>query len=288
MLLGIALSLGAAVLFNVGAALQALDAREVPAEEDRKRSLLLRLLRRPRWLLGTALVILGFPFQAVALSVASLAVVQSVLALGLVVLLVIGATKLGERVGAAEVGAVAALIVGAALVVLGAPHASSRERGLAFSVGVMAALTLLALLPYVWRRRIGQGFTLSAGLAFGASNVAAKLFTDALKQHGRAVLVAVWLVLSGLSGVLAVQSEMVAFGRRPATRVVPIVFVLQTLAPVLLAPVYQRERWATVPFYGAPLVLGILLVVLGAMAVGRSHAVSLLAGGSDAGTGSAR
>ena len=281
MLLGIALSLAAAVLFNVGAALQALDAREVPEEDGLKGSLLLGLLRRRRWLLGTALVILGFPFQAVALSITSLAAVQSVLALGLVVLLVIGATKLGERVGAAEVGAVAALIVGAALVVLGAPHESSRGRGLAFSAAVMALLTLLALVPYVWRRRISQGFTLSAGLAFGASNVAAKLFTDDL-QHGNTVLVVTWLVLSGLTGVLAVQSEMVAFGRRPATRVVPIVFVLQTLSPVLLAPVYLRERWSTVPFYGAPLLVGILLVVLGAMAVGRTHAVSLLAGGGQA------
>jgi len=282
MLLGITLSLCAAVLFNVGAALQALDAREVP-EEGLKRSLLLRLLRRRRWLLGTALVILGFPFQALALSVASLAAVQSVLALGLVVLLVIGATKLGERVGAFEVGAVTALILGAALVVLGAPHESSRGRGLAFSVAVMAALTLTALLPYVWRRRIGQGYSLSAGLAFGASNVAAKLFTDELK-HGRTVLVLVWLGLSGLTGVLAVQSEMVAFGRRPATRVVPIVFVLQTLAPVLLAPVYLRERWSTVPLYGAPLVLGLLLVVLGATAVGRADSVSLLSGGGQPAT----
>ncbi len=283
MLLGIALSLAAAVLFNVGAALQALDAREVPEEDGLKGSLLLRLLRRRRWLFGTALVILGFPFQAVALSIASLAAVQSVLALGLVVLLVIGATKLGERVGAAEVGAVAALIAGAALVVLGAPHESSRGRGLAFSAGVMALLTFLAFVPYVWRhRRIGQGFTLSAGVAFGASNVSAKLFTDDL-QHGNTVLVVTWLVLSGLTGVLAVQSEMVAFGRRPATRVVPIVFVLQTLSPVLLAPVYLRERWSTVPFYGAPLIVGVLLVVFGAMAVGRTHAVSLLAGGGQDG-----
>lgn len=287
MLLGIALSLGAAVLFNVGAAVQALDARDVPEDESLKGSLLLRLLRRRRWLLGTGLVILGFPFQAVALSVASLATVQSVLALGLVVLLAIGATKLGERVGAAEVSAVVALILGAGLVVLGAPHESSRGRGLAFSAALMAALTLLALVPYLSRRRIGQGFTLSAGVAFGASNVAAKLFTDEL-QNGSTLLVVIWLVLSGLTGVLAVQSEMVAFGRRPATRVVPIVFVLQTLAPVLLAPIYQRERWSTVPFYGAPLIVGILLVVLGAMAVGRTHAVSLLAGGGDAGTGSAR
>lgn len=53
------------------------------------------------------------------------------------------------------------------------------------------------------------------------------------------------------------------------------------IAPVLLAPIYLRERWSTVPFYGAPLIVGILLVVLGAMAVGRTHAVSLLLGGGE-------
>ena len=49
----------------MGLALQALDAREAPAEESLRPALLLRLVRRPRWLAGTGLSgLLGWPLQA--------------------------------------------------------------------------------------------------------------------------------------------------------------------------------------------------------------------------------
>jgi hypothetical protein len=46
--LGIGAAIVASVLFNVGVALQALEAREAPLEEGLRLSLLRRLLQRPR------------------------------------------------------------------------------------------------------------------------------------------------------------------------------------------------------------------------------------------------
>src|SRR5580765_6248828 len=105
-LLGTGAACAASSLYNAGLALQALDAREAPGEEGLRLSLLGRLVRRRRWLVGTALNVLGWPLQTVALVFAPLALVQPALAFGLVLLLGIAAHQLGERVGTREVAAV--------------------------------------------------------------------------------------------------------------------------------------------------------------------------------------
>src|SRR5205807_10411826 len=88
--LGLAAALAASVLFNVGVALQALDAREAPKDEGLRLSLLKRLVRRRRWLLGFALGGLGFPLEVLAFADAPFVVVQPALAAGLVLLLAFG------------------------------------------------------------------------------------------------------------------------------------------------------------------------------------------------------
>ena len=65
MIVGAVLACTASLLYNVGLALQALDARDAPAEERLRPALLRRLVRRPRWLAGTGLSgLLGWPLQA--------------------------------------------------------------------------------------------------------------------------------------------------------------------------------------------------------------------------------
>jgi hypothetical protein len=58
--LGIAAAVGASCLYNASIAMQALEAREVPAEHALRPSLLGRLLRNRRWLLATGLGLLGW------------------------------------------------------------------------------------------------------------------------------------------------------------------------------------------------------------------------------------
>src|SRR5438552_3144555 len=115
-LLGLAAAVAAAVLFNVGVALQAVEARKEPRRLALRLGLLGRLLRRPLWVAGTALQVVGVVPQVVALAYAPFAVVQTVLAAGLVLLLFIGVRYLGERVKRAAVLGVALLVAGRALV----------------------------------------------------------------------------------------------------------------------------------------------------------------------------
>src|SRR3954469_3710615 len=118
---GVALAAFASVLFNLAIVLQAGEARDVPDEHGLKLSLIARLLRRPKWLLGTALGLLAFPLQTIALLWAPLTAVQPADAAGLLVLLVLGSRRLNERVGRSEVIAVVAIITGIVILTIAAP-----------------------------------------------------------------------------------------------------------------------------------------------------------------------
>src|SRR5271166_7059437 len=112
LVLGIVAAVGASALYSLGIALQAMDARESPHEEHLRVALMMGLVRRGRWLLGTGLSMLGWPLQVLALLLAPLVVVQPALAVGLLVLLFFGERMLGEHAGRYEHLAMLAIVVG--------------------------------------------------------------------------------------------------------------------------------------------------------------------------------
>src|ERR1700742_2418595 len=151
--LGIACAVAASLLYNVSIALQALEVRGTSQDLSLRVSLLGRLLRNRRWLGATVLGFLGWPLEIVALLLAPLTVVQPCLASGLVLLLVLGVTKLGEKPGRREYGAVAAIVVGVAGIAFAAPARTTANAG---AVPIAIALALVAipiLAPYAMRGR---------------------------------------------------------------------------------------------------------------------------------------
>src|SRR3982074_1319681 len=82
LILGMMAASAASAAYNGAIGPQALEARNVPEEHGLRLSLLLRLLRRPRWLAGAALNFLGRPLQTVALLLAPLTLAQPCLAAG--------------------------------------------------------------------------------------------------------------------------------------------------------------------------------------------------------------
>jgi drug/metabolite transporter (DMT)-like permease len=119
--LGLAAALVASALFNIGIALQGIEARSVPKKLGLRVSLLMTLFRRKRWVLGWVLGVVGIGPQLVALAYAPFVVVQPALASGLLILLFIGSRLFGERVTWLEIAGVCAIIGGLALVAWGAP-----------------------------------------------------------------------------------------------------------------------------------------------------------------------
>jgi drug/metabolite transporter (DMT)-like permease len=277
--LGLLAAVAASVAFNVGIVLQAADARREPASEGLRLTLLAHLVRRRRWIAGLMLGWAGFVLQVVALSLLPFVVVQPVLAAGLLLMLYLGVRMLGERVGVAEVVGVLGITAGIGLLAWGTPSGTGTVASQSAAISVMAAMTLVALIPFALRGRgrldSATFVIVASALAFGAGNIATKLFSDGVAD-GALLLAVVWLAITAGTGIIALTTEMTALQRRPATFVVPLSFAIQTFFPVALEPLFLSERWGTAALGGAPLIAGLVLVGLGAVAVAKTRAVSAL------------
>lgn len=273
-MLGIGAAVGASTLYSLGIAFQALDARETPHEEHLRPALVVGLVRRSRWLLGTGMSVLGFPLQVLALMLAPLVVVQPALAAGLLVLLFLGQRMLGEHAGRYEHVAMGAIVIGVVGIALAAPPRSTTHTSQELTITlVLVGIGLASLLPYllhVIARSPALITMMGAGLGFAWSGVATKLASDDL-SNGHLALAAAWALSTAAASGVGVLSEMSALQSRPAIQVAPVVFVTQTIVPVVLAPLLLGESFASTPLGGVPLAASLALLIAGAALLARSR-----------------
>lgn len=274
LLVGIACAVTASLLFNAGIALQALEARETPRTHSLRLSLLGLLLRRPVWVLGLALGLLGVLPQIFALRTAPFVVVQPLLAVGLLLLLALGSRVFGEPVTWIEWLAVAAILLGVFLVAVGAPPRSEEHRGGVIVIAVVVGLSIPALLPLLRLPGLTSAPALMASCGFGyaATNIAVKLLGDdvALRHWWNA---AAWAVVAGINGVAATLTNMSAFQIAAATVVVPVTTSIQTFLPVVLEPLFLQEA-APSPPEAVALCAGLALTLAATVLLARAPAVS--------------
>jgi hypothetical protein len=272
LVLGIGAAVAASTLYSVGIALQALEAREVSESHGLRLSLARQLVARGRWLAGTAVSVVGWPFQVAALLLAPLVVVQPALATGLLVLLGLGSRMLGEHAGRRDQLAMVAIVVGVAGLAWAAPERSTVHAP-ALTLGlVLGGLWLLVITPYVLRwfgRSSALIAMVGAGMGFAWGGVATKLVADALARHhlGAAAL---WAVASTATEGIALLSEMTALQTRPAIQVAPVVFVVQTAVPVAVAPPLLHESLSHTPLSGGALIVSLVILAAGAIVLARS------------------
>jgi drug/metabolite transporter (DMT)-like permease len=266
-----------AALYAAAVTLQALEARRAPAELHLRTSLIVFLLRRPLWVLGTALGLLGWPLQALALAFAPLALVQPLMALSVVGLLAAGHRILGEPITRRSALAVAAIVGGIAILALTVPTRGGSGTGslLALALG---GLGLVAVMPLVPRGRPlpANALALAAGAAYVLVALATTLLDSALGR-GAWWPAAAWLALSAAAAGTGGITENSAFRLAPATVVAPLIFAMETVAPALLGPVVGQRLGSS----GTSLVIdlgGLVLVGLGVTLLARSRSVVALVG----------
>jgi drug/metabolite transporter (DMT)-like permease len=265
LLWGLLLALCAAACYDGAIALQAAEARKVRTDEGLHPALLARLARRPRWLAALALDGVGWPFQLGALALVPLSVVQPALALGLILLLVIGERILGERPAPRDIAGAVLLIGGVALLAAVAPGNSHRHAGTAALIAVSAGLIVVALAPFALGTH-GSLLVVSAGAAFTLAAITSKLLTDELAT-GTAHGAIAWGAVTGVAGLTGKLAETAALQRMTASSVAAPVFAVQAVVPVLAAPVLVSEHWNA----GVP--VGLVLVLAGTLLLSRSRAV---------------
>jgi len=280
-LLGLAAAIVAAILFNVGIALQAIEARRSPKSLSLKVGLVGYLLQRPLWLLGAALGIVGFGPQLVGLAYAPFAVVQTALTAGLALLLFIAMRYLGEHVDRTALVGVALLIAGVALVSWGAPAHSETHRVALRAILVVAVTAVIAFSPFLLRRfGTGHGVLLAiaSGVGFAGTNIATKLASDDISKSQWANAGG-WGIVVAVLGVCATVTSMSAIQRSAAAMVVPVSTGVQTFLPIVLEPLFLHEHYRSFWTQLLPVAAGVAITLAGVTLVGRDRAVGELAAG---------
>lgn len=167
-------AVAAAVFYAVAAALQQHEAAQSLAPSGM--SLLVRLIRRPRWLAGVAATVVGAALHVVSLRLGPLALVQPVGVTGLLFALPLGAALHGHRLLRRDLAAAIVVILGlvgllaSVQVHAGTPSISERASAL-----LAAATALLAWSATLVGRRLrpaprGAVLAVAAGAAFGATS----------------------------------------------------------------------------------------------------------------------
>ena len=283
MFIGIALAAGASTLYSLGIAVQALDARDASQAHSLRISLLAHLVTRARWLFGTGMTAIGWPLQILALSFVPLVVVQPALASGLLVLLLAGERLLGERPGRREMLSVGAIVLGVAGIAALAPaHTTQHVHGAAVIV-VLAVLGAAAFTPFILQllhRPIANATMIGAGLAFAWSGLVNQFVADA-GQNGHWGTAISWAVGAALAALVGLTCEMSALQKRPAILVAPVVFVVQTVVPIGLAPLVVKASFVQSPLHGIPLLVCLGVLLVGATTIARSPALLALSGARD-------
>jgi drug/metabolite transporter (DMT)-like permease len=278
---GLIAGIVASVLFNLGIAMQAIEARRAPREEGLHASLVWDLLHRPRWVAGLVVEWVGVPLEILAFAWAPFVVVQPLLACGLLVLLAVAGRLLGERPSRGALLGVGLVIVGIALIAWGAPGEQDTHRGALAVVAVVAGLVLASFVPFALRgRRLDTALTAVLGSAcgFAATNVAMKLMADDF-GNDHFLQAGSWLAVAVVAGFAATVTGMTALQRAPATTVIPISTAVQTFLPVALEPLFLRESFREASLDGIPLLVGIVVMLFGIVILARTRPVSDLAAG---------
>jgi hypothetical protein len=269
----IVLAAAAASFYAFSTMLQALEARQAPIESALRASLMIRLLQKRTWLVGSGVGAVGWVLQAGALSFASITLVQPALGLGLVVLLVFGTRLLGEAVGPREAAGALTVVAGVALLGWAAPSGADH-----FTHGGRIAIAIVGGLVVIAPRTLrlvglpgGLATSICSGVGWGWVGVGTALVDRGL-AHGHWVDAALWGCGVGLVSWSSLVIGMTALQAWPATRSWPITFGLEIAAPAAFAPLLTHSGVG--PAHGIPFAFALLTTCTGALVLGSSRKVA--------------
>lgn len=254
MILGVVLAIATTLAYNAALVLEKGALAGMPPVNVRLPVNLARMLvTSPRWMAGFGLMLVGLASQLVALTRVPMTVAQPVFSSGIIFLLLLTMTVLGERLTAHEWAGLAGITVGVVCVVASldahsdAPGTGGHALRL-LVVAVPSTLAALALFAVTGRRGGGDvPYGIAAGIAYGVAGVVIKALSASLDFHGpatitRSALLSPYLYLLApvvLAGFVIFQT---ALQRGRASIVAPVSTVVSTLYTVVAGTVLFGER----------------------------------------------
>ena len=212
-----ALALATALFYAISNVLELLEAEKVPDEFAMRPSLLIRLVKEPRWLLGLLADFGGYLCHAAALGLATVVFVEPILATGILMSLFIGAAFVHRPVLRSDWIAAGVLSGGLALFLYEVSPTGGRQIArtgawlVAGPSAIAAVLVCMAFGRATHGRPRAAFLGVAAGIAFGVS----ALLTKALVHYlGNGIFnwVPHWepygLAVSAIGGVIVAQSAL--------------------------------------------------------------------------------
>ena len=276
--LAVLFALLAAIFAAVGIVVRQRATMDVPAEKGVSTVMLMTLVRRPLWWMGTGAAVAGFVFQALALGYGSLLLVQPVLVSALLFALPLSARLAGRRVTRAEWSW--ALVLTAALTVFVAlAKASAGDYDIpvtltvivvAASVAVVLASVVLAVRTTNWRRAVL--LALGVGVLFGVVAVLTKIVMHMLTEgHFVSALTTPTLYLVLILGIAATLLQQSAFHAGSLQTSVPTMLVIEPVVAVLLGAIVLGEHIAITGLEPIALTAAAFAMVAATVALGRGE-----------------
>ena len=262
------LAAGASVVFAVANNLQRGAASVVPVDAGGPVRLLLRLLRTPRWLLGSTLAVAALALHAVALGRGGVILVQSVLASGLVVALGMEALRERRSLHWRELTGACVLVAGVVLVLAWGRPAGGRPIGLRVQAVTFAVLLLVAAVGLVnssARRHPNRAAVAMAAAAGGCFAVDAVFlkgvsnWLDDLDALPALTCMAGFAVASFLGNLLVQR----AYQRAPLRVALPAVTAADPLAAFLIGLVILGETLRSGPVAITAVIVGLISIAAG-------------------------
>jgi len=246
--LTIALGLGAALWLGGGFVLQQHVAATLPWSDVLSPRLLLDLVRKPLWVAGIVVMVIGQLLGAAALGQGSLALVEPLLAANLLFALSVSALWRRHRLGGREWGGALLLIAGLAGFLLAADPGDGpggRVHWYGWVVAAGSILVLVVFFVFLARRTdlAGEGTLLgtAAGVLFGLQDALTSRAVPMI-GHGPLGLLTSWKLYAvlgvALVGLVLGQS---AFRAAPLTASLPGLTVAEPLTGIALGAVLFSE-----------------------------------------------
>jgi drug/metabolite transporter (DMT)-like permease len=264
--LEIVLALLAALLFALGTVLQQRAGATAPSHGPESR-LLLRMARRPLWMLGLAIDLLGFVAQAAALGEGRLAVVQPLLISSVVFALPLGALLTGQRVGRKEVAAAAVVVLGlVALLELARPAGGRSQAPVAQWLVAFGACAVVGT-PLVLARNRGSAsrravvVAAAAGILFALSAALTKTAVGEL-HDGLVHVVASWPPYAlAVVGYLSMTLNQIALDTGRLAAAITVSTAVDPVTSIVLGLTLFHESLST----SGPALIGALLALAAAL-----------------------
>ncbi|MGO9961185.1 MAG: DMT family transporter [Solirubrobacteraceae bacterium] len=272
----IVLALTSALLFALGSVLQQRAGAAAPSAGAAS-GLLLRMARRPVWLVGIASDSLGFVAQAAALGIGRLAVVQPLLVTSVVFALPLGVRLGGQRVGRGDVAAAALVVVALGGFLTIAGSSGGRKEAPLDDWLIVAVVCCAACTPLVLLGRRGPAprraaFLGSAtGVLFALSAALTKAVVDEL--HGGFVhVIGSWeLYALAVVGYASMTLNQLALNTGALAATIATSTALDPIASVVLGlTLFQESLHATV-LQAVGTVAALAAALLGMVVLARSQ-----------------